>query len=126
MKSKIAYFKLAPRQPNVNGIYYEQESYDKAMTKFLNNDKPPVYLGYDSNDAIGFVRNIKNNVGIIELLNHEIANNIFNDKSNKVIGFSLSGQMINNEDRKMFKIDSIDSAHVINKKDIEGSEYYNE
>lgn len=123
MKSNTVQFNLAPTQPNVNGIYYEKESYDKAVSEFFKKGKHPVYLGYNSNEVIGNVCTLENNKGVVELFDNELVNELLKDKENRLIGFSLTGELLND---KVYKIDSIDSAHMINKKDVEGSEYYHE
>ena len=115
--NKEIVIKLASTQPNVNGVYYEPESYKKAMEKFMNSKKPIVKFGYDSVDKnkksyspiVGFVKEIDldNNQAIIDYR----SDINFLDEGTYRMGFTLVGKRIES-DKKLFQIDNIVSANI--------------
>ena len=119
-------FNLAPRNPNVNGIYYDKESYNKALSKFLSVNQPLYdrydndtnYYKSDSHNTIGVISNyiIDDDDGIIEVRLDERLKFITN--KDYVIGFKLitKGNPFTDENgHKRYIIDKILYATLINK-----------
>ena len=126
MNKQIVTFNLAPRNPNVNGIYYDKDSYHKALAEFLSVNQP-VYDRYDndtrdyksdSHYTIGMISNyvINDDDCTIDVRLDERLNFINNE--DYVIGFKLTttGNSIINEDGcTCYIIDKILYATLINK-----------
>ena len=71
MNTRLVNFKLAPRNPNVNGIYYDEDSYNKALYKFFSVNQP-LYDRYD-NDTNYYKSDSHFVIGIIS--NYIVDNN---------------------------------------------------
>lgn len=65
-------FDLAPKNPNVNGIYYDEQSYYDALCDYFKNENY-VYSCYD-NDTDGYESKSKCIVGKILKYNEDINN----------------------------------------------------
>lgn len=126
MDGKIVTFDLAPRNPNVNGIYYDEVSYNLALYEFFSVNQP-VYDKYD-NDTKDYKSDSHYTVGVI--LNYIIddercsievkLDNRLNFISNEdyVIGFKLltNGTIIDEiTGKEKYVIDKILYATLINK-----------
>lgn len=120
-------FTLAPRNPNVNGIYYDEKSYEKAIKEFVKKN-PPIFDRYnndtlyyksDSHVIIGTIEDYQYVNNDIELMRVNIDDQLqFITPDDYVIGFKLSTtgtiyDYVLNTDR--YIIDEILYATFINK-----------
>ena len=131
MNNRLVNFNLAPRNPNVNGLYYDEDSYYKALFKFLSVNQP-VYDRYD-NDTNHYKSNSHYTIGVIS--NYAIYDNgectievklderlEFINNKEYVIGFKLvtkGNPIITNDGLKRYVIDEILYATLINKEFLE-------
>ena len=79
MDKQIITFNLAPRNPNVNGIYYDEESYYKALEDYFKSaallfdryDNDTKHYNSNSHNVIGKVlqynRNVEQNYDTIDI-----------------------------------------------------------
>lgn len=122
MKSYV--FDMAPINPNVNGIYYNMNTYEEAIKKYSKN-KMPLYDRYDNNTEhymsdshliIGEINSIDLESRKITVLLDECMQ--FVTPNDYVIGFKLlthKNQTLEQIDTKYYNIDSIMYACIINK-----------
>lgn len=118
-------FELAPINPNVNDIYYEETSYINAMTKFFKDSKP-LFDKYD-NDTENYESNSHCIIG--EVLSTDLDDRICEAKindlmnfitpNNYIIGFKLIAKdIIFNSGKKEYVIDKVLYATLIEKRSL--------
>lgn len=121
--SDYKYFELAPRNPNINGIYYGEDSYHEALKEFFSVNQP-LYDRYD-NDTANYKSNSHCVVGIISEYIDDNKIKVKIDKQLRfitpedyVIGFKLQTKgkpHISAVGTKTYSIDKILYATLINK-----------
>ena len=111
------YIKHAKRNPNVNGIYYDEESYKEAMRTFTRQLKPVLKFGYDNKQAdidapvVGYVSRVD--------LENQTATIVYEHDTDLMyenyckLGFTLIGELIENCDKPTYLIEKIICANII-------------
>ena len=51
MNNQLLVFNLAPRNPNVNNIFYDEESYNAALKKYFKTNKENDFTAEDAKAA---------------------------------------------------------------------------
>ena len=125
-KYKYEYFELAPRNPNINNLYYEKNSYNKALQEFFSVNRP-LYDRYD-NDTVHYKSDSHWVIGtIIDYINDDDEYLVevkideqfkFINSEEYVIGFKLmtkGNPIIDKDGIKRYVIDKVLYATLINK-----------
>lgn len=121
MKTYI--FDMVPINPNVNGIYYDMNSYEEAIKEYSKSemhlydryDNDTKYYSSDSHFIIGKIESIDFKSRKIKVLLHECMQ--FIKPENYVIGFKLStnNSYVKNAEIQYYKINSILYSCIIHK-----------
>ena len=128
MNKRLVTFSLAPRNPNINGIYYDEDSYKRALIEYFKKDgtlcdrydNDTQYYHSDSNYIVGKVlRYYHINNGISDMIEAELDERLqFITSKEYVIGFKLiaNGTIYDKTlNKEKYIIDKILYATLINK-----------
>lgn len=115
---KTDLFELAPINPNVNNIYYDFDSYNKAIEKYFKFGNGDIYTSHDDNQKlVGKIVGYDSDLHCVYVnLNEDCKNFI---KPNKYyIGFAMRAEKIENTNINIVRVDDIDYAVIIVKENI--------
>ena len=119
------YIKHAPRNPNVNGIYYDEESYRKVLNDYIKNvvgtHSAVAMFGYPTKGLtvesimdpyfIGKIVELNDDIVVIKpskLVSSRIIKDIRNNQSNYWFGFTFEAELKDN----VAYISKIKTGHV--------------